>query len=67
MEYTIGKVQRTSFLDDTGHATDGYRVWYKMSNGMTDYVEIEKGQYNAENVKATIEAEIAEHLALMGG
>ena len=61
MEYTIGKRERTTFLDDRDRAVDGYRVWYKMEDGMVDYVEIEKDQYNAANVKAAIEKDIAEH------
>lgn len=65
MDYTIGKIERTSFLDDRGRAVDGYRVWYRMENGMVDYVEVEKSQYNSETVKAMIEAEIAEHELLM--
>lgn len=67
MEYIIGKRLRTNFLDQTGHAVDGYRVYYEMRDGMVDYVEIEKSQYDAENVRAMIEAEIEEHVALMGG
>jgi len=67
MEYKIGKRQRTNFLDETGHAVDGYRVYYTMPDGTVDYIEIEKSQYSAENVKAMIEAEIEEHVALMGG
>lgn len=66
MEYTIGKRIRTSFLDDRGHAVDGYRVWFKMEDGTPDYVEIEKDQYNAKNVKAAIELEVAEHEAVLG-
>jgi hypothetical protein len=66
MEYTIGKVERTSFLDSRGRAVDGYRVWYTLENGIVDYVEIEKSQYNAESVKAAIEADKAEHEAVLG-
>lgn len=65
MDYKIGKRQRTNFLDETGHATDGYRIYYTMADGTVDYVEVEKGQYNAENVKAMIEAEIEEHVKLL--
>ena len=65
MEYTIGKRERTSFLDDRGRAVDGYRVWYTMEDGTPDYVEVEKGQYNAKTVKAMIEEEIAVHEELM--
>ena len=65
MEYTIGKRERTNFLDDRDRAVDGYRVWYKMEDGTVDYVEIEKGQYNAANVKAMIEKDIAEHLEVI--
>lgn len=65
MKYTIGKRIRTDFLDETGHAVDGYRVWYKMEDGTVDYIEIEKVQYNAENVRAMIEAEIEEHVKLL--
>lgn len=67
MSYTIGKRVRTDFLDDTGHAVDGYRIFYKMEDGTVDYVEIEKGQYTAENVRAAIEAEIEEHVKLLEG
>ena len=66
MEYTIGKRERTNFLDDRDRAVDGYRVWYKMADDTVDYIEIEKGQYNAANVKVMIEAEIAIHEELMG-
>ena len=65
MEYTIGKRERTNFLDERDRAVDGYRVWYTMTDGTVDYIEIEKGQYNAANVKAMIEAEIAIHEELM--
>jgi hypothetical protein len=65
MGYSIGKIERTSFLDGRGRAVDGYRVWYTMADGTVDYVEVEKGQYNAETVKAMIEAEIVEHEKLM--
>lgn len=65
MEYVIGKRERTNFLDNRGRAADGYRVWYTMTDGTVDYIEIEKAQYNAENVKAMIEAEIAVHKELM--
>ena len=65
MEYTIGKRERTNFLDERDRAVDGYRVWYTMADGMVDYIEIEKGQYNAANVKAMIEKDIAEHLEVV--
>lgn len=65
MEYTIGKRVRTTFLDERGRAVDGYRVWYTMADGTPDYVEIEKAQYNAANVKAAIEKDIAEHLEVI--
>ena len=65
MEYTIGKRERTSFLDVRGHAVDGYRVWFLMEDGTPDFVEIEKPQYSAETVKAAIEATIAEHEAVV--
>ena len=65
MEYTIGKRERTNFLDERDRAVDGYRVWYTMADGMVDYIEIEKGQYNAANVKAAIEKDIAEHLEVI--
>lgn len=67
MNYKIGKRLRTSFLDMTDHAVDGYRIHYTMEDGTVDYVEIEKAQYNAENVKAAIEAEIEEHVKLLEG
>jgi hypothetical protein len=65
MEYKIGKRVRTNFLDETGVAVDGYRVYYTMVDGMVDYVEIEKNQYSADAVKAAIEEEIGEHEQLM--
>ena len=65
MEYTIGKRERTSFLDDRGRAVDGYRVWFTMEDGTPDYIEIERGQYNAANVKAEIEDLIALHQAFI--
>lgn len=67
MDYTIGKRQRTTFLDVTGHAVDGYRVYYTMADGTVDYVEVEKNQYTADNVRAAIEAEIEEHVKLVTG
>lgn len=66
MDYTIGKRERTNFLDSRRRATDGYRVWFTMSDGTSDYVEIEKGQYNVANVKEAIEASISEHEAVVG-
>lgn len=65
MDYTIGKRERTNFLDNRGRAVDGYRVWYEMADGTVDYVEVEKSNFNADTVKAMIEEEIAEHEALM--
>jgi len=38
-----------------------------MEDGTVDYVEVEKGQYSAENVRAAIEAEIEEHVKLLEG
>lgn len=61
MEYKIGKRVRTNFLDETGVAVPGYRIYYTMSDGTVDYVEVEKNQFSAEAVKAMIEAEIVEH------
>jgi len=66
MEYVIGKRLRTTFIDETGHAVDGYRIFYTMEDGTVDYVEIEKNRYNAENVTAAIEADIETHLAIIG-
>ena len=65
MNYTIGKRQRTNFIDETGHAVDGYRIFFTMEDGTVDYVEIEKSRYNAENVKVAIEADIAKHLEVI--
>lgn len=65
MEYEIGKRERTNFLDDRGRSVDGYRIWYMMEDGMTDYVEVEKSQYKAETVWAMIEKGIAAHRALI--
>lgn len=65
MSYKFGKRERTNFLDDRGRSVDGYRVWFTMADGTVDYVEIPKGQYNAENVKAAIEAAVAEHENVM--
>lgn len=67
MDYTIGKRERTNFLDERGRGTDGYRVWFRMSDGTIDYVQIEKAQFNSANVKAAIEAAIIEHQAVVGG
>ena len=67
MEYTLGKRERTSFLDDRGHAVDGYRVWFTMDDGTPDYVEIEKGQYTAEKVRNAIESAIQDHAAVVAG
>ena len=67
MEYTIDERERTTFLDKRGRLTDGYRVWYTMEDQRVDYVEIAKAQYNAANVKAAIEADIAKHVELMAG
>lgn len=67
MDYVLGKRLRTTFLDVTGHAADGYRIYYTMADGTVDYVEVEKGQYTAENVRAMIEAEIEEHVKLLEG
>ena len=65
MNYTIGKRVRTNFIDETGHAVDGYRVFFTMEDGTVDYVEVEKSQYTAENVKAAIEADIEAHLEVI--
>lgn len=65
MEYTIGKRERTNFLDNRGRAVDGYRVWYTMADGTVDYVEVEKANFNADVVRAMIEEEIALHDELM--
>lgn len=65
MEYTIGKRERTNFLDNRGRSADGYRVWYTMEDGTVDYVEVEKASFNADMVKAMIEEEIALHEQLM--
>ena len=67
MEYTIDERERTTFLDKRGRLTDGYRIWYTMEDQRVDYVEIAKAQYNAANVKAAIEADIAKHVELMAG
>jgi hypothetical protein len=67
MEYTIGKVQRTNFVDETGHAVDGYRVFYTMADGTVDYVEVEKNRYDSSIVKNMIEDEIKVHVELRGG
>lgn len=61
MEYMITQRQRTTFIGPTGHAVDGYRVYYRMDDGTADYVEIEKSQYNGESVKVAIEADIETH------
>ena len=66
MDYTIGKVKRTNFLDNRGASVDGYRVWYELENGTPDYIEIEKSRYNAANVRTAIEEEIAVHEELVG-
>lgn len=64
MEYTIGKRVRTNFLDETGVAIDGYRIYYRMADGTVDYVEVEKPVANADTIRAMIEEEIKLHEAL---
>jgi hypothetical protein len=64
MDYKIGKVERTNFLDERGRATDGYRVWYTLANGISDYVEVEKANYKPDVVREMIEEEVALHEAL---
>lgn len=66
MEYTIGKRERTNFLDQRGVAVDGYRIYYTMEDGTVDYVEVEKTNASADTIHAMIEEEIALHEALMG-
>lgn len=66
MDYTIGKRERTNFLDQRGVAVDGYRIYYTMADGTLDYVEVEKNQYSAANVRAMIEEEIGVHQELVG-
>lgn len=61
MEYRIGRRVRTNFLDRSGLSVDGYRVYYEMSDGMTDYVEIPKAQFSAGVVKEAIEEQIKAH------
>ena len=65
MKYTIGKRERTNFIDQRGHAVDGYRIFYTMEDGTVDYVEIEKVKFSAEAVKKAIEDEVKTHQALM--
>ncbi|MBU2060145.1 MAG: hypothetical protein KKB38_20740 [Gammaproteobacteria bacterium] len=65
MDYRIGKRERTNFIDQRGHAVDGYRVFYTMADGTVDYVEIEKAQFSAAAVKKAIEDEIKVHQELM--
>lgn len=65
MKYMIGKRERTNFLDNRGRAVDGYRIWYRMEDGTVDYVEVEKGDFSADKVRAMIEEEVALHEALM--
>lgn len=66
MSYKTGKRERTNFLDDRGVAVDGYRVYFTMNDGTVDYVEVEKTQYNAVNVKAAIEEAILQHVEVAG-
>lgn len=66
MAYTLGRRERTNFLDDRGMAADGYRIWFRMEDGTVDYVEIEKAQFNVDNVHNAIETAIAKHNALVG-
>jgi len=63
--YTIGKRQRTNFLDDRGMGTDGYRVWFTMEDGTVDYVEVAKADFNAEAVHEALEKAIARHKTLV--
>lgn len=64
--FTLGKRERTTFLDDRGMAVDGYRVWFVMDDGTVDYVEVEKSQYNVDVVHDEIQKAIARHGALSG-
>jgi hypothetical protein len=64
--YTIGKRERTTFLDERGMAVDGYRIWFRMEDGTVDYVEIEKVNFNPSVVHEAIEQTIAEHGSLAG-
>lgn len=64
MSYTLGKRERTNFLDERGRGTDGYRVYFRMEDGTVDYIEIEKGRFNPEAVHEEIEKAIALHGAL---
>ena len=66
MNYKIGKRERTNFLDSRGRAVDGYRVYYEMTDGTVDYVEVEKNDFSGDKVRAMIEEEIALHEELMG-
>lgn len=65
MEYTIIKKARTNFLDATGGGVDGYRIYYQMSDGLTDYVEIPKAQFSVDAVRQAIEEQIESHIELM--
>lgn len=61
MEYTIGKRERTNYLDERGRGVDGYRVYYTMEDGTVDYVEVPKAQFSAGAVKKAIEEEVKVH------
>ena len=62
MDYTITRTIRTNYMDATGLAVDGYRVYFTMSDGQADYVEIPKAKYAKANVEEAIEASIAAHV-----
>lgn len=61
MSYTIGETVRTNFLDERDMAVDGYRVYFLMENGRSDYVEIKKVEFKAEKVYEEIDKLIALH------
>ena len=55
MDYLITKRERTNFLDERGVAVDGYRVFFRLEDGTTDYVEIPKELFGKDSVESAIE------------
>lgn len=59
------KVQDTSELDGLGRAVRAKRVDYQLADGTQSYVTIPFDQYNADTLRALLEAEAGRHEAVM--
>lgn len=67
MDYKITERVRTSFIIDSGRAVSGYRIYFRMTDGTLDYIQIQESQYNAENVKQAIVGKIETHRTVLEG